>query len=295
MKGILSIQSHVVYGHAGNSSAVFPLQRMGFEVFPIHTVQFSNHTQYSEGWTGTAFPASDINELTQGLEKIGALKRCDAILTGYQGSVEQCEMIVDIVRKVKIHNPTAIYVCDPVMGAPDKGCIVNEGIAEFLLKKLMPMADVIVPNQFELSQFVGMEINSLSDAVTACKAALKLGPQIVLVKHLYSISDNKFSMMIAFDDQCYIAQRPQLDFDKPLVGVGDLISSLFTAGLLKEWSVIRAFKHSNEAAYAVVKKTHELGEWELQTIAAQDEIVEPTEKFELGKCVEDNSFSYYSI
>lgn len=295
MRGVISIQSHVVYGHAGNSSAVFPLQRMGFEVFPIHTVQFSNHTQYAEGWTGHAFPASDIAELTLGLENIGALKKCDAVVTGYQGSVEQCEMVAELVKKVKSYNPASIYVCDPVMGAPDKGCIVNEGISEYILDTLMPMADVIVPNQFELSQFAGMEINSLNDAVAACKKALTLGPQIVLVKHLYSISDDKFSMMLAFDDQCYIAQRPQLDFDKALVGVGDLISSLFTAGLLKEWSVARAFKHCNEAAYAVVKKTHELGEWELQTIAAQDEIVEPVEKFELGKCVQDNSFTYHSI
>ena len=43
---ILSIQSHVVYGHVGNSAATFPLQRLGFEVWPIHTVQFAHHTGY---------------------------------------------------------------------------------------------------------------------------------------------------------------------------------------------------------------------------------------------------------
>ncbi len=285
MRGVISIQSHVVYGHAGNSSAVFPLQRMGFEVFPINTVQFSNHTQYSEGWTGSAFPASHISELTTGLENVGALGKCDAILTGYQGSVDQCEMVVDLVKRVKKLNPEAIYVCDPVMGAPDKGCIVSEGISQYLLSTLMPMADVIVPNQFELSQFASMEINSLYDAVSACKKALKSGPKIVLVKHLYSISDDTFSMMVAFEDQVYVAQRPQLDFKKSLVGVGDLISSLFTAGLLKKWPVEKAFKHCNEAAYGVVKRTHQLGQWELQTIAAQDEIIEPTEQFEIDECI----------
>ncbi len=280
MRGVISVQSHVVYGHAGNSSAVFPMQRMGFEVFPIHTVQFSNHTQYAEGWTGHAFPASDIEQLTQGLANIGALAQCDAVVSGYQGSVEQCHAIVDLVKQLKQHNPAALYVCDPVMGAPDKGCIVSDGIAEQLLNTLMPMADVIVPNQFELSQFAGMEINCMEGAVKACKKALTMGPKIVLVKHLYSVSD-KFTMMLAFEDQCYIAQRPQLDFAKSLVGVGDLISSLFTAGLIKQWPVTEAFKHCNEAAYAVVKKTFELGEWELQTIAAQDEIVAPQERFDL--------------
>jgi len=168
------------------------------------------------------------------------------------------------------------------MGAPDKKCIVSEGIAQYLLNTLMPMADVIVPNQFELSQFVGLKINNLLDAAVACKKALKLGPKIVLIKHLLSTSDDTFCMMVAFDEECYIAQRPQLAFEKPLVGVGDLISSLFTAGLLSKWSVIKAFKHCNEATYGVVKLTHKLGCWELQTIAAQDEIVEPKEKFALS-------------
>ncbi|USE36361.1 pyridoxal kinase PdxY [Endozoicomonas sp. SCSIO W0465] len=286
MRGVISIQSHVVFGHAGNSSAVFPLQRMGFEVFPVNTVQFSNHTQYSQGWKGRAFPATDLTEITDGLATIGVLDQCDAILTGYQGNADQCDAVADIVNRVKEHNPSAIYVCDPVMGAPDKGCIVGEGIAQKLIHSLMPMADVIVPNQFELSQFAAMEINNVSDAVLACKRALNKGPGIVLVKHLYAIADDKFSMMLAFDDQVYMVQRPKPDFEKPLVGVGDLISSLFTAGLLKGWSIEKAFKHCNEAAYAVVKETQRTGEWELQIIAAQDELVNPSERFALYKYID---------
>ncbi|HAS8091519.1 TPA: pyridoxal kinase, partial [Vibrio vulnificus] len=108
MQGILSIQSHVAYGHAGNSSAVFPMQRMGFEVWPIHTVQFSNHTQYQEGWTGRAFSADDISELVRGLNNIGALEKCQAVLTGYQGSAEQCLAVEETVTKVKQANPNAL-------------------------------------------------------------------------------------------------------------------------------------------------------------------------------------------
>lgn len=284
MQGILSIQSHVSYGHAGNSSAVFPMQRMGFEVWPIHTVQFSNHTQYQQGWKGSVFAANHIREVVDGLSNIGALEGCRAVLTGYQGSAEQCSAIAEIVEHTRLANPSALYVCDPVMGAPDKGCIVAEGVAEHLLTKLMPMADVIVPNQFELSQFVDMEIKTLDDAISACRKALTMGPKIVLVKHLYCLSDNEFSMMLAVDDKCYLAQRPQLDFDKALVGVGDLISAVFTAGLLKGWSASRAFKHCNEAVYGVVKQTKLADEWELQTVTAQNEFIEPTEQFVLREC-----------
>ncbi len=280
MQGILSIQSHVSYGHAGNSSAVFPMQRMGFEVWPIHTVQFSNHTEYTEGWTGKAFTAEDIEEIVQGLDNIGVLSECQAVLTGYQGSSEQCFAVKHTVSRVKAANPKAIYVCDPVMGSPEKkGCVVAPGIAENLLNILMPMADVIVPNQFELSQFAEMEIHTLDDAIAACHKAMDKGPDIVLVKHLHSLSDEYFSMMLATRDGVYFAARPQFEFAKNPVGVGDLISATFTAGLLKGWSPVQAFQHTHDACFGILKATYDRKEWELQTIAAQDELVTPSRHF----------------
>ncbi|HHF2857917.1 TPA: pyridoxal kinase PdxY [Vibrio diabolicus] len=281
MQGILSIQSHVSFGHAGNSSAVFPMQRMGFEVWPIHTVQFSNHTQYQEGWTGRAFAAEDISELVRGLSNIGALEKCQAVLTGYQGSAEQCLAVEETVTTVKQANLKALYVCDPVMGAPDKGCIVAPGIAENLLNRLMPMADVIVPNQFELSQFAEMEIHSLDDAITACQRALAKGPKIVLVKHLYCLENGSFNMLLATQEGIYLAKRPQFEFVKQPVGVGDLISAIFTAGLLKGWSPKQAFQHCHDACNGVLSATYHAGEWELQTIAAQQEFVEPSKHFSI--------------
>ncbi|MDA9555878.1 pyridoxal kinase PdxY [Vibrio sp.] len=283
MKGILSIQSHVVYGHAGNSSAVFPLQRMGFETWPIHTVQFSNHTQYQEGWTGKPFSAEDILELTQGLKNIDQLKNCEAVLSGYQGTADQCAAMIDVVKEIKAANPNALYVCDPVMGSPEKGCIVAPGIEDALINHVMPAADVIVPNQFELAQFSGMDIQCLEDAKVACDKALEKGPSIVLVKHLHSVSDDSFSMMLATKEGHYLAQRPHLDFDKQPVGVGDLISALFTGGLISGKSPMEAFEHAHNACYGILKETHARGEWELQTIAAQEEIVNPSETFKVTK------------
>ncbi len=283
MKNILSIQSHVVFGHAGNSSAVFPLQRMGYEVWPIHTVQFSNHTQYTEGWTGRAFTADDINELVQGIANIGQLQNCSAVLTGYQGSPQQCSAVIKTVNRVREANPKAIYVCDPVMGAPDKGCIVAPGIAEHLVKEIMPMADVIVPNQFELGQFTNSAIDSMETAVEACRKALSMGPDIVLVKHLHSLSDEKFSMMLAVQDGCFLAQRPHLNFPKQPVGVGDLISAVFTANLLSGMDPLSAFTHCNNAVYGILKKTFDAGSWELRTIEAQDELIHPSSSFETVK------------
>lgn len=283
MKGILSIQSHVVYGHAGNSSAVFPIQRMGIEAWPIHTVQYSNHTQYEQGWKGERFCADQIKNLAQGLDNINQFANCDAIISGYLGSAEQCHAVEEVVIKAKQKNNRAIYVCDPVMGDPDKGCIVPEGVTEQLTQNLMRHADVIVPNQFELTQFTGVAISSLYDAVTACKKAMEYGPRMVLVKDVASPSEGVFSSILATPHACFLVQRPKLDFEKAPVGVGDLITSVFTACLVKGMSAISAFRHTNNAVYGVLEITSDNNEWELQTIASQYEFVEPTHDFEPKK------------
>ncbi|MDK9784620.1 pyridoxal kinase PdxY [Vibrio sp. B172a] len=298
MRGIISIQSHVVYGHAGNSSAVFPLQRMGLEVWPINTVQFSNHTQYAEGWTGEVHTVDHLADLIIGLDKVHALRNCSAVISGYQGSTEQCHVVVDLVEGVRSRNPMAMYICDPVMGDPKKGCVVDKGIEEMLIHALMPLADVIVPNQYELSKFVDMEIHSLTDAIEACKVALTKGPSVVLVKHLHTLpeSRDRFTMMLAYEDKFYITHAPKVLPYKPYVGVGDLITAVFTGGLMKGWSAVKAFKHCNEAVFGIVKETHASGEWELQTIAAQDKLITPQETFPLGECKkEDWEWHYYSV
>ncbi|MBF9001545.1 MULTISPECIES: pyridoxal kinase PdxY [Vibrio] len=291
MQGILSIQSHVSYGHAGNSSAVFPMQRMGFEVWPIHTVQFSNHTHYTQGWTGHAFTADDIAEVVRGLANLDVLTECQAVVTGYQGTAEQCSVVADTVAKVKQANPNALYVCDPVMSNPEKGCIVAPGITEQLINTLIPIADVIVPNQFELSQIANMEINSLEDAVKACHKALTKGPKLIIAKHLHGIDKQNFNMMLATKDGVYLAKRPLYQICKEPIGVGDLITSIFTAGLLKGWSPLQAFQHCHDAVHGVLKTTFKSGEWELQTIAAQDELINPSEHFP-AELVEQHSESY---
>ncbi|MBD1389132.1 pyridoxal kinase PdxY [Neiella sp. HB171785] len=279
MKGIISIQSHVVYGHAGNSAAVFPMQRMGLEVWPIHTVQFSNHTQYVQGWTGQVFAAEQIHHLVIGINAIGKLSQCQAVLSGYLGSAEQCQSVLSAVNKVKQANPDALYICDPVMGDPDKGCIVAPEVHQQMIQLLMPQADVIVPNQFELSQLAEQTISSLSEAVHAARRVISKGPEIVLVKHLHCLADHLFSMLLVTADEAYLIQRPKLEFDRAPVGVGDLISGLFSAQLVTGKSPVAAFEHTHNAVFDVLKTTQALHEWELQTIAAQQQLVTPQSQF----------------
>src|SRR6476620_10729323 len=147
---ILSIQSSVAYGHVGNSAATFPLQRLGHEVWPVNTVHFSNHTGYG-AWRGIVLEPEVIAEVIEGINDRGALGRVDAVLTGYQGSPGVAAVVLSTVARVRALNPAAVYCCDPVMGDVGRGMFVLPGVPELIREQVVPEADVLTPNAFELS------------------------------------------------------------------------------------------------------------------------------------------------
>jgi pyridoxine kinase len=170
---ILSIQSHVAFGHVGNASAVFPMQRLGVEVWPIHTVQFSNHTGYG-AWTGRVFDGPAIEELLDGIDDRGVLGRCDGVLSGYMGSSDIGNAILGAVRRVKAANPDARWCCDPVIGDVGRGVFVRPGIPEFFREQAVPAADLITRTTSSSTTWRARRPRPLAaakDAVAAVQAA----------------------------------------------------------------------------------------------------------------------------
>jgi pyridoxine kinase len=276
---LISIQSHVAYGHVGNSAAVFPLQRMGVEVWPIHTVQFSNHTGYGK-WQGRVFDASLIRDIVAGLETRGVLGECDGVLSGYVGAPEIGEAILDAVATVKRANPAARYCCDPVIGDVGKGVFVRDGVAEFMRDKALTVADIVTPNHFELDHLTGRDSRTLAAAREAVKALHARGPRAVLVTSL-AVDDTPQDAvdMLASDETGQFRLRtPRLDVAAN--GAGDAIGALFLVLYLRSGRIDEALSRAASAIFGVLKRTAELGAPEIQIVLAQDEIVAPSRIFE---------------
>jgi pyridoxine kinase len=275
---ILSIQSHVAYGHVGNDAATFPLQRMGVEVWPVHTVQFSNHTGYGS-WKGRVFDAGMIGEVVAGIEQRGVLGECDGVLSGYMGSAEIGMAILDAVATVKKANPGAKYCCDPVIGDVGRGIFVREGIPQFMKDKAVPAADIITPNQFELDYLSGRVSKTLRETRDAVKAVHDLGPRTVLVTSLLTdeTPEDAIDLLASDAGGCVVVRTPKL----PLVvnGAGDAIAALFFAHYLREPNLGEALSSAVSAIFGVLAKTAENGAREIQLVAAQDEIVKPSRVF----------------
>src|SRR4051794_5780036 len=182
---LLSIQSHVVHGHVGNAAAVFALQRLGVEVWPIDTVRFSNHPGHG-AWTGRVSDAAMIRELVGGIAARGAFAACDGVISGYVGTRAIGEAMLAAVAKVKSANPAARYCCDPVIGDVGRGVYVAAGVPEFLRDEAVPAADVVTPNQFELDHLSGRVSTTIGEAIAAIDALHARGPRAVLVTSLHT-------------------------------------------------------------------------------------------------------------
>jgi len=275
---ILSLQSHVVYGHVGNSAAVFALQRLGVEVWPIHTVQFSNHTGYATA-RGHAFDAAHIRELTQGLRERGVLATCDGVLSGYVGSAEVGAAILDAVVEVKRANPRALYCCDPVIGDVERGAFVKPEVADFMCARAVPAADIMTPNHFELEQITGHTVRSVPEALAAIEALRKLGPKIVLVTSLTTDETPADIIDLAACDEAgrYRLRTPKLPVAAH--GAGDAIAALFLAHYLRTDSAAEAMSQAAASIFGILERTVATRADEMALIEAQDELVNPSTVF----------------
>ena len=275
---ILSIQSHVAYGHVGNSAAVFPLQRIGVEVWPVQTVQFSNHPGYG-AWRGRVFSAATIRLVVQGIEERGVLGECDGVISGYLGSPDTGEAVVESVARVKGANPAARYCCDPVIGDVSQGVFVRRGIPEFIKERMLPIADVVTPNQFELDYLVGRPSMSTADLVVAIDAIHVRGPRVVLVTSVRTEDTPAECLDLVVSDgsdRCRL-RTPLL----PVVvnGAGDAIAALFFAHYLSTGAVAEAMALAGSSIFGVLNRTAEAGASEMLLIEAQQELVTPSQLF----------------
>lgn len=279
---ILSIQSSVAYGHVGNSAAVFPLQRLGHEVWPVITVHFSNHTGYG-AWRGPLLAADDVREVIAGIADRGVLGEADAVLSGYQGDPAVGAVILDAVAKVKELNPDAVYCCDPVMGDVGRGMFVRPGIPEFMRDTVVPQADIVTPNHFELDFLAGRTTTTLAEILDAVDDVRARGPRDVLVTSVLhgDVPEGRLDVVAVSDEGAWAVETPLLPITPN--GCGDVTAALYLAHLRTTGSAAEALARTTSSVYGILEATIAAGTREIQLVAAQDAIAEPPMAFEVRR------------
>ncbi|KAK4528705.1 hypothetical protein GAYE_SCF63G6650 [Galdieria yellowstonensis] len=270
---VLSIQSHVVYGYVGNKAAVFPLELLGFQVDPIHTVQFSNHTGYLGGFRGKRLSSEEFDQLIAGLEANCLLQQVDYVLMGYIGDHDLLLHILEAVKKLK--KPNLVFVCDPVMG--DNGKLyVPSSLVPIYRDQVIMLADIITPNQFELSILSEKAVGSVTEAFQACRYLheYRKVQNIVVTSGEYEDMDS-FVILISsdFGNQKYIQTVEKIQGS--FTGAGDLSSALILGWyVILKGDIVAACERAMASVHRTLVHTAAVQSpptrwWELELIGSQ--------------------------
>lgn len=282
---ILSIQSWVTYGHVGNAAAIFPLQRLGMEIWAVNTVQFSNHPGHG-AWTGQAATGQQVRDLVDGVAALGVLDRCRAVLGGYLGRAEIGDAVLHAVARARSANPAALYCCDPVIGDAGPGVYVAAGIPEFLRARCVPAADILTPNQFELERLAGARVATLADAkraVTQLLAAMRPGGVVLATSLRTEDTPADAVDLLTGGAQGFHRLRTPL---LPIAanGAGDVIAGLFLFHRLAGAQPAEAMALAASSVFGLLRRTQAAGSRELLIVAAQEEFVAPSRIFDAIAC-----------
>jgi pyridoxine kinase len=277
---ILAISSQVVYGHVGNSAAVFALQRLGHEVWPLPTVLYSNHPGHGK-FAGEEVNNALLSALLAELRRRGIPERCGGMLTGYMRSKDQVSIAAVAAAEVKLHETPTVICCDPAVGDRHTGLYVPDETAKEIAEWLVPLAYIVTPNHFELEYLTETQFDTLHAARDAARAlwGRGLGPEIVVCTSLVErdAPPGTIATLAASADGAWIVRTPVLE--RVPHGGGDLLAALYLAAYLETRSVATALSRAVSSTYAVLKASVEAGMDELALIAAQDQLIAPAQMF----------------
>ena len=274
---VLCLNSHVAYGYVGNDAAGFCLRRLGVEAWQIDTVALSNHPGYG-ACTGHVVPAADLRALVEGVAARGVLQQTDALLSGYLGAADQAAVVAHAATVLRAANPTALVIADPVMGDTDPGLYVGREVADALAREVVPRADVVTPNAFELGWLTGRTVADRDAALAAARALVETGPSLVIATSIPE-GEASLSLLAVTATHAWALSVPKLTFPVAPNGAGDAIAGLLAAHLTRGATPDRALAAAGNAIHRVLEATHDAGRRELALPAAQDALAEPGTRF----------------
>ncbi len=262
MAKVLSISSQVVYGHVGNSATAFVMQRMGHDVLAVPTIILSNRPGY-KAIAGERTDPRKLHAMLEAALENGWLAGVGAVLTGYVPTPEHAEFCQSWIEKIKALNPNAVYVCDPIIGDEPAGIYVDEAAARAVRERLIPLADVVTPNVFELGWLSRREIADPAGAVSAAQALER--PAVVVTSAPAGTRNMLANILVKGSEAAAtVSARRTVQAH----GTGDFFASIFLAHKLNGFISSAALRAATAAIESVLDRSE--GRSELALIETQD-------------------------
>ncbi len=249
MARVLAVSSQVIRGHVGLSAIVPALQRLGHEVLAVPTIVMSNHPGHQRA-AGSRIEVNTLISILDVLDANDWLTNIDAMMTGYLPTPEHVFFARQAIDRVRQRSPNAVILVDPVIGDDPKGVYIDAVAAAAIRDDLVPRADLLTPNRFELAWLAGMPITSVD---TAADAARSLACARVLATSVPGPRDSLCNVLVATDAvaTCSVTRRSHVPH-----GTGDLLSGLVIGHLLADGRYDAALGRAVAGVEAAIQASH---------------------------------------
>lgn len=257
---IVSIQSQVVYGRVGNNVAIPSLEALGLSVAAVPTVLLSNTPHYPT-LHGDAIPVEWFEGYLQDLAARGALRTLRAVLLGYLGNPQQATTLLRWVHNLAKVNVKPRIVIDPVLGDHDHGIYVDAQLIHTYQQDLLPLAEGLTPNGFELAQLTGLPVHDIDSVIIAARRLLTGTTQWVAVTSAApdTWETNEMKVVLVTRTHTEVIAHPRINAAPK--GTGDLFCATLTGHWLNGTSlpkavflacqqVVLALRHTQQAQCA---------------------------------------------
>jgi len=248
---VISVQSQVVYGHAGNSAAAEPLRQLGLRVAEVPTTLLSNAPVYPTT-RGRVLPADWVADLLHGVDERGLAARARMLLSGYLGTAAIGTAMADWIDQVLPWHPQLRYCLDPVLGDLHIGLYVEAGLLDVVRERLLPHAWLLTLNVFELGQLCGRDCATEAECLEAARE-LQRGGVVWVVVHGIELGGDSLGALAVGTDAAYRLGTPKLPID--VTGTGDVFAALLAGFLVRGEALPRAFERATAGVHVALEQT----------------------------------------
>ena len=250
MKQILSIQSAVTFGFVGNSVAAPVITTLGMQPLLIDTISLAAHPGYGT-IAGGPTDQTQFCAILKALTTLCVLPKVNNVMTGYLGDARQAGPIHSMIQNWQAERKDGLYILDPVLG--DGGRLyVNNAVVDQIRQTLLPLANIVTPNQFELGLLTESKINTVHDAAKAAKTMLQQNPNLQTViatgitNEELGISDIKVTRHNV--NTLDYVKRPH-----GVAGGGDLLTAILACWLTAGHDLNASFAAASRDAHHIIE------------------------------------------